>query len=296
MGASTGIGWTDATANFIIGCQSAGRGCDLCYAEVLAANRFGIIFGPNGERRETKVAFTSPLKWQHMHDHGCTHFKQGKNADGSPNLVPVPVWVFACSLSDFFDNKWPTGVRARAWEVIRKTQSLRWQIVTKRVGNVETMLPADWGDNGYPNVGIIATVVDQQEYDRDAHKLHALYRLGVRWTGLSIEPQLDRVVPYPHFRTDWIITGGESSQGGKVGRPYDIGWAGDLIRYGRRTRIPVFVKQLGAQPYVTELERKISFASHLGKHDVPENWPLDLRVQEMPRVYDLTPPRGFAAA
>lgn len=283
MGAGTGIAWTDATANFIIGCQTAGTGCDRCYAAALAKHKFGIVFGPDGERRETKSGFSEPLKWQRMHDNGQTHFKGNRYKHGA-DLVPVPVWCFACSLSDFFDNKWPTGVRERAWRVIRCTPSLRWQIVTKRVGNVPEMLPDDWEDgHNYSHVGIIATVCDQREMDRDGPKLEALYDRGVKWTGLSIEPQLERVAV--HINTDWVITGGESTQDGDVGRPYNIAWARELIRAGERSGTPVFVKQLGAQPVDGDTGVVLAFGPR-GKHDDPERWPRDIVVQQMPRIYE----------
>lgn len=49
MAIETGIGWTDATTNFVIGCERAGPGCGEiidgklvgCYAAELARNRFG---------------------------------------------------------------------------------------------------------------------------------------------------------------------------------------------------------------------------------------------------------------
>ena len=36
MGDQTGIEWTDATWNPVTGCTRVSRGCDNCYAEVLA--------------------------------------------------------------------------------------------------------------------------------------------------------------------------------------------------------------------------------------------------------------------
>lgn len=282
MAETTGIGWTNATINFWIGCTPVGPGCERCYAAAMALRRWGIRFERGGERRPTQYAWTDPLKWNALRCEGATHMKIGKNKDGSPHIVPVPDWVFTMSLGDFMDKEADPALRARAWTVIRDTPMLRWQIVTKRVGLVERYLPKDWGDHGYKNVGIIATVIDQEEYERDAPKLHALYRLGVRWTGLSIEPQLGRVIPWHGFRTDWIITGGESSQSKMIGRRYDLEWARDLIRYGRATRTPVFVKQLGAQPY----QEGTPFLTGKGPWPDPERWPEDLCVREMPRVYD----------
>ena len=50
----------------------------------------------------------------------------------------------------------------------------------------------------------------------------------------------------PHL--DWIVIGGESGCGA---RPFNVGWARDLLIAGKRAGVPVFVKQLGRKPYVT---------------------------------------------
>lgn len=284
----TGIGWTDATANFVIGCTKIGPGCEGCYAAVLALNRFGIMFEPGGRRHVTQSGFQDPPRWQRMHDRGAmTMIVKGQ-------AVPVPRWVFACSLSDFFDNEWPLEVRAAAWGVIKSCRSLRWQIVTKRIGNASKMLPLDWNDGkGYEHVGIIATMVTQDEINRDMRKLLDLRSIyGVKWVGLSIEPQLGpiRLTPLgaPEFfpRVDWVIVGGESKQEGHAPRPFNLEWAMSLVGECRHHAVPVFVKQMGDAPF---------FAGHpikfKGKGTSPESWPPELRFQQMPRIYDDAPAR-----
>lgn len=46
-------------------------------------------------------------------------------------------------------------------------------------------------------------------------------------------------------RIDWVIVGGES---GSKARPFDITWARSIIRQCKDAGVPVFCKQLGAQP------------------------------------------------
>lgn len=287
MGATTGIGWTDATVNFAIGCQHAGPGCDGCYAEVFAERKFGIKFGPGEPRRPTKVGFTDPPKWQRAIDAGrMTMRHQGKD-------IPIPFWVFACSLSDFFDRAWPKELRPRAWEVIKATPDLHWQLVTKRVGNVQYMLPDDWnGGKGYEHVGIIATMVNQQEINRDMPKLANLRDTrGVRWVGLSIEPQLEmiRLGPWRNH-LDWVITGGESKQGAHAARPYDIGWARSLILECHAARVQIFVKQMGDNPIDDG-----KFIKSLKGSDNPAAWPIELRWQQMPDIYPERKPKAQPA-
>lgn len=303
MAAETGIAWTDATVNFWLGCTRCGPGCDGCYAAAWAFGKWGIVFEPGGERRPTKVAFKDPLVWHRAHE------KLSANAIADMPKPP-PRWVFCNSLSDFFDKEAPAELRARAWAVVKACYHLRWQIVTKRVGLVERYLPADWnGGKGYEHVGIIGTMVNQAEYDRDIQKLFDLYRLGVRWTGISMEPQLGHI--QMHMPTDWVITGGESRQAvwernehGVVvkkphePRPYHIEWTESLIEQcNEGTRwtdhagesewtIPLFVKQMGDCAFDRERPMKLSPG---GK--TPNEWPQHLRVQQMPRIYDNEPAR-----
>lgn len=278
MAATTGIAWTDATVNIVIGCTKVGPGCDHCYAAEFAKRKFNITFGPGERRHVTQTGFADPPKWQRMHDRGQTTMKV------SGRDVPVPRWVFFCSLSDFFDNEWPPEVRARAWAMIRECPALRPQIVTKRVGNVAKMLPADWdGGRNYPHVGIIATMVNQDEYDRDAPKLEALYRLGVRWTGISMEPQLGPI--RMHIPTDWVICGGESKQGEHAARRFVVEWSLDLEQQCARSGIPFFRKQLGDNAAFNGRPLRLGQAGA----DL-DKWPESWRVQQMPRVFDADPP------
>jgi len=70
--------------------------------------------------------------------------------------------------------------------LIRHTPQLDWLLLTKRIGNVAAMLPPDWGD-GWPNVWIGATLVNQVEADRDIPKLLSV-PAALRF--LSVEPML----------------------------------------------------------------------------------------------------------
>jgi protein gp37 len=323
MAQTTGIGWTDATVNFVIGCTKVGPGCDACYAAEFALQKWNIVFEAGGRRHVTQSGFQDPPRWQRKHDAGIVEkFHGGKT-------IKTPVWVFACSLSDFFDKEWPAEVRARAWAVIKACSSLRWQIVTKRVGLVERYLPDDWnGGKGYEHVGIIATMVNQEEVDRDGPKLIRLKtEFGVYWIGVSLEPQIGEIDPTELGGTmtvrlprnpappiqpltsddsighsvaalggsfipnndgiDWLITGGESKQGEGTPRPYHLEWARSLIDFGRAANIPVFVKQMGDNPHEYG-----GYTKRFGKNGGGDIslWPGDLRVQEMPRIYNASSP------
>src|SRR4051812_32675718 len=117
---TTGIGWTDATVNFVIGCTQVGPGCEHCYAKSLVERKWpDIKFEAGGRRHVTASGFQDPPMWQRKHDGNILQrVYRG-------NVIKAPLWMFACSLSDFFDNEWPPEVRERAWAVVRKCRSLR---------------------------------------------------------------------------------------------------------------------------------------------------------------------------
>jgi len=82
----------------------------------------------------------------------------------------------------------------------------------------------------------------------------------------------------------WVISGGESGPGA---RPFDLAWARSLLDQCHAAGVPYFVKQLGARP----VQNVAQHAQHgpLGvlqdKHGgIMDEWPLDLRVREFPRV------------
>lgn len=110
---------------------------------------------------------------------------------------------------------------------------------------------------------------------------------------------------------DWVIVGGESGPGA---RPFDVAWARTTVRQCRAARVPVFVKQLGAnvhdrndagfdgiEPmswpddnYLDRIEEDVHGyrEDHQGaeiriflrdrKGVEPTEWPEDLRVREFP--------------
>ncbi len=91
-------------------------------------------------------------------------------------------------------------------------------------------------------------------------------------------------------RLDWLVIGGESGAGA---RPCHVEWVRSLVRQGTEAGVPVFVKQLGANPWGTWLPHapdlrpldRIGWANRLmhPKGGNPANWPEDLRVRQMPK-------------
>ncbi len=281
MGKDSGIAWTDNTHNEWIGCAPAGPGCDLCYARTWAMrfeseNRWG----PKAPRRLTSIATRNNIfKWQRQAERDGSHPR-----------------VFCHSLSDVFDNEVPDQWRNNPgagdlghlglFDRLRQCPDLRPQLVTKRIGNVPDMLPSDWREN-FSHCGIIATVCDQHEFDRDMPKLAKVKDLGTSWVGLSIEPQLGPIDPsgWEHV-LDWIITGGESKQRDEhgvmqAGRPYHIEWAESLIEWAGAFEVAVFVKQVGSTPM---REGKPILFIDAGAGSAISQWPESIQVQRFPNI------------
>jgi protein gp37 len=199
------ISWTDATFNPWIGCTKVSPACDHCYAERDNSRRKWVEgWGPGVPRRRTKT-WGEPVKWNR------------KAAESGK-----PIRVFCASLADVFDNEAPQAWRDDLWALIRQTPDLRWILLTKRIGNAAKMLPGDWDDPSYDHVGLMATIANQEEWNRDLFKLMST---PAAWHGVSAEPLLGPIDlmagGFGAGLPDWIITGGES---GPTRRPLDMDW------------------------------------------------------------------------
>ncbi len=284
MADKSNIAWTLSTFNPWIGCTKVGPGCDHCYAENQdSRKRWGgtTHWGAGVPRMRTSVAnWRKPLTWN----------KQAPTSEfaGRRGFWPV----FCASLADVFDNDVPEQWRQDLWMLIITTPNLSWLLVTKRIGNVERMVPAAWRNHKYPdNLRIMITVVNQEEADRDVPKLLAIPCNN----GISYEPALGPVDwrPFlapqfvdadgPKRRIEWLIVGGESSQGSMRARAFDMGWARSTVVQCRAAGVPAFVKQMGSSPF-EEFEAGCdhfrNFVDRAGSD--PGEWPADLNVREFP--------------
>ena len=253
---NTNIEWATHTFNPWEGCQKVGPGCDNCYAEA-RNKRFGggvaVNWGPGAPRRRTSAAnWRKPLAWNANH-----------NAFFAENGYRQR--VFCSSLADMFDNAVDPEWRDELFKLILATPNLDWLLLTKRIGNVGNMLPVPFDfDKHYPNVWIGATIVNQDEADRDIPKLLAV-PAAKRF--LSMEPLLGPVDlhlqreqpctmcvswncelhgmpadPPCLRRVDWVIVGGESGPGA---RPMHPDWPRSLRDECHEAGVPFMFKQWG---------------------------------------------------
>lgn len=265
----TKIEWTDFTVNFWEGCQKVGSGCDNCYAEARDI-RFtgGSHWGPGAPRR--KVAGGIPKLRKINRDAEVFRQENGH-------------WprVFCSSLSDVFDNAVDVEWRCEAQSEMELATNCRIILLSKRIGNVERMVLDHWTDGDWPShIGLMITVVNQAEADRDIPKLLDLKaRLGIPWVGLSVEPMLGSIdlerwlyerldvraagleddpmaagmlaqaIADGHGAgpmlpcVDWVICGGES---GPKARPMHSDWARSLREQCKTAGTAFLFKQWGA--------------------------------------------------
>lgn len=282
MAQTTGIAWTDATFNPWLGCTKVGPGCEHCYAEDLVTRRMGLGWGDDAPRRRTaESTWKQPRAWNRARE------------QGRPS---APLWVFCASLADVFDNKVDPEWRADLWRLIEQCPHLRWQLCTKRITNVRKMVPDHKWFRRNQHVGLLITTVTQEEVDRDVPRLLKFKQdHEPAWVGLSVEPQIERIgICPPHIGTpdlDWVICGGES---GSHARPFNLDWARTLRDDCRYANVPFFMKQVGARAHVGIPRNGYRVRDRAGTD--PDEWPPDLRVREMPRVYDRAPPSSLLFA
>ena len=313
MAEESAIGWTRSTFNPWIGCSKVSDGCTNCYADALDERRFSKTLGggtPAVPIRHWGAGAprhrTAASNWNWVRRWNRLALEEQRTGVLTPKATwtgRVGHWpVFCASLADVFDNEVDPAWRADLWKLILDTPALSWLLVTKRIGNVPSMVPGIWLTNGFePNVRLLITVVNQEEADRDVPKL---LRLGCK-NGISYEPALGPVdwskylpalglnallatfpkgaFPLPAHLTpkaalEWIIVGGESAQGKAMARPFDLGWATSTVLQAQGAGVPVFVKQLGSRPLIGG--EWLRYTDKAGAD--PAEWPPRLRVQQFP--------------
>ncbi len=281
------IEWTDHTFNPWMGCTKVGPGCDHCYAENMMDTRLSTVkWGAGSPRKRTSATnWKRPIAWNREKWFECATCRWrgdekkletsgGSLTDGLPScpqcdsiyVKPTRARVFCASLADVFDNEVDPGWRHDLWALIDATPNLDWLLLTKRIGNADSMLPHQFADEPWPHVWLGATVVDQDEADRDIVKLLET-PAAIRF--VSMEPLLagvdltqlradfttgtyrnalngvarGRYTNYENLnKLDWVIVGGES---GNQARAMERRWAVSIQRQCEINKVPFLFKQWG---------------------------------------------------
>lgn len=263
MAVDSKISWTHNTWNPWMGCDKIAPECAHCYIDRTIRRMENPA---TGESRKPwgEIFRTSPDNWKHPVSWEKKAARRGRS-----------LRVFTCSESDFFHHG-ADAWRGEAWQIIRDTPHLLYQILTKRPGQIERHLPADWGE-GYKNVWLGATAACIQSMVQ----INKLREVKAARRFVSAEPLLEDISRHIDLKgIDWLIAGGESGDGPeyvwvagtnfkdepeKGRRSMRLEWAQNLQAVCERSGTVFFFKQITAPSQGTG-------ADALGRvyHDYPE--------------------------
>lgn len=214
MGANSAIEWTESTWNPVTGCTKVSPGCKHCYAERMAKRlqAMGQASYANGFKLTLQEQnLELPLTWKR------------------------PQRIFVNSMSDLFHEDVPVEFIRRVFDVMRRADWHRFQILTKRserLLQLDSVLP--WG----PHIWMGVSVENAKYTGRIDHlrqtKAHVKF--------LSLEPLLGPLSNLDLAGIHWIIVGGESGPGA---RPMAEEWAKDIRDQSVRAGVAFFFKQWG---------------------------------------------------
>jgi len=257
MGRETNIDYADSTWSPWIGCDKCDgygqlrEGCRHCYAEAWARRnaRFWGLWGPHARRHFFgSPHWRKPLKWQRE----CA--AAGQRLRVLPSL---------CDPLEVLPREHPQATelaeeRLRFWDLIQRTPSLDWLVLTKRAENLSTgRLPGLM----LPNLWLGVSCWDQESADRMIPLLLEA-PAALRW--VSLEPLLGPVEvaqwlrPIPRAKAtggadsvmwtpciDWVVVGCES-RGARPGRRCESAWAHAIVTQCKAANVPCYVKQMPA--------------------------------------------------
>jgi len=214
MAAKTAIEWTQSTWNPLTGCTKISPGCKHCYAERMAlrlqamgqpnyANGFDLTLHEN--------ALGLPLKWK------------------------KPQTIFVNSMSDLFHKSVPVEFVIRIFDVMRRADWHRFQILTKRSERLLDLSPQlPWRPHIWMGVS-----VERADF---TYRVEHLRKTGAEIKFVSLEPLLGPLPRLNLDRIDWVIVGGES---GPRARPTNPEWVLDIRDQCLSVGVPFFFKQWG---------------------------------------------------
>ena len=276
MGEITAISWCDHTFNPWIGCTKVSPACDGCYAEAMMDKRYGRVkwgapgHGVGTRERTSKGNWSKPRAWdRRAATEGNRPFVFCSSlADVFDNQVPAE-WR-----RDLFEL-----IRATphlVWLLLTKRPQLivRLYEEAQRLNSDGTRwtssLPPERA--AWPaNAAIGTTVEDQERANINVPSLlDAKAKLNPAFAFLSCEPLLGPIDltdmdPKGNFHQygahgwsaiwkdnhigrpwiDWVITGGETNQGGHKARPSHPGWFRAIRDQCDAAGVPYHHKQNG---------------------------------------------------
>jgi protein gp37 len=309
MSQSSNIEWTDTTWNPVRGCSRVSEGCRNCYAERIAARFSGTTEHPDRPFGGFAVLTDNGPRWT-----GKVELIESKLFE--PLHWKKPRRCFAASSGDLFHENLPDEAIDRVFAVMEVTRHITYQVLTKRAGRMREYMANHWrrcgsllkeqGRRPLDNVWLGVSVENQPTADE---RIPELLRTPAALRFVSYEPALAEVdftrfldplgeldgfyrsqISKGMFNEDqlgslrrpilnWGIIGGESGPGA---RPFNLEWVRNTIRQFEAAGTPLFVKQLGVDPF--DSNRPLIIPGLDSKGGNWEVWPEDLRVTAVPKT------------
>ena len=248
MKLESNIGWTDCTANAVIGCSRISEGCRECYAfrdtpaRVLRAR--GIeTWGPKGVRHlvagfAEKVRRLNKLcVCDRCHETFKAEFIGRVHGEVGPTQICGgglrPIRCFSDSNSDFLDDRWPVETLWEFLKAIHDAPNVIFQLLTKRPENWRSRLcaagpyltngfPVDWMHEGKApsNIWLGVSAENQEWWDK---RRELILKIPAVQYFFSLEPLLGPINLHLEalgknaFDVElrgklWFIVGGESGK------------------------------------------------------------------------------------
>ena len=230
----TGIEWTEATWNPVIGCDRVSEGCDHCYAATMAA-RLKAMGNPRYQR-DGDAKTSGPGFGLTIH----------RDKLDEPFSWRRPRVVFVNSMSDLFHREVPSDFIADAFAVMEATPQHTYQVLTKRPARMASLLRS-WMAEGYePPANVwLGTSIENQRWA--GIRMPKLLKTPAAVRFLSCEPLLgpiDLSLWADAGNLDWLIAGGES---GPNARPMEPEWVVSLRDQCAEAGVAFFFKQWGGR-------------------------------------------------
>lgn len=281
MGDKTGIAWTDATWNPIVGCSVTSPGCTNCYAMKMAGRICAMQ--PDSHYQGTVMSSKGGQVWTGALKKSPEHILT------QPLRWKKPRMIFVNSMSDLFHENVPDEWIDEVFAIMALCPQHTFQVLTKRADRMRKYFADEWR---FPMIEGNAQKIHSERTGEDPSMWLAVHDLPNVWLGVSAENQKRANERIPHLlntpaavrfvslepqlgyidlteyltcsngscedcfdcgncvhylteddddQLDWVIQGCESGHGA---RPFDLFWARQMREKCNAGDVPYFLKQI----------------------------------------------------
>jgi protein gp37 len=336
MAERTEINYLDSAWNVVTGCTPVSAGCAHCYARRIHDRRHKAYLAGKGMPKQYATPFGTvqcledrldqPLRWRRPRRIGVCFTGDLFHEQVPDEFIDKVFAIVAMSGMEhrffaltkraermhayFTASNRPASIDAAALRLLLANPA----IANACDGHVCFVQPHLLGGLKYwpiENLWLGVSCEDQATADS---RIPILLQTPAARRWVSYEPALAAVdftsihdaeydVPFDALhgfcersvKIDWLVTGGQSGPGA---RPCDVAWIRRVVEQCKAADCPVWVKQLGAQPYEeverVEVDEDGLYGPEVTRYDEPQylnlrsrsgsdpsEWPADLRVREI---------------